>query len=106
MSQALQEVLRAESEARNLLQEANQRASEIVEDARKEARLTISRATDSAREEAGKLLEDALKQAEEEKQRALTHARTQMPSPEDFPPEKREEAVNLIVKVIAWNEPG
>jgi len=106
MSQALQEVLKAESEAKKLLDEANRQASEIVENARKEARLTLSQAREQAHRKAEQLLHETVKRTEEEKDRAVTEARKQATSPERLPPEKLEEAVELIVKVIAWNDPG
>jgi len=102
MTDPVEQLLRVEQQAKRIIAQATDEASEIVERARTAAQKLIAEARDRSRAEAEKIISRAKVQAEQSREEALCRASEQSPDERDVDEEKFRRAVDHVVKVIGW----
>ena len=101
INDSLERMLKAERQAREIVQEAEKQAAKLQDDAQRAASEILSRARDDARTKAAAIVDEAAAQARAEKQQQIEAVRQKLESlPDQIPDDRRKEAVRLILDAI------
>ena len=98
LSDTMKQVNEAEQNAQQIVQEAKTKAAAIVEAAREQAKQNISEAEAKARADAKDALVQAEKEGAEEKQRYASVIREQLEKETQQALSRQDQAVDVIVK--------
>ena len=104
MSETIERLLQVEEKAKQIIAEARQQGAETAERARREAQQLLGESRERAMAEAEAIIGGSRDEAEKETLGALRRAAEQAPCVEDVDQEKLRQAVRRIVRVIAWGE--
>jgi DNA mismatch repair protein MutS2 len=106
VSDIIERLLEVEKEARQIIARAEKEAAEAVEKARDEARQIVAESRRLAREEADKLLESQATELDKQRDERLRREESQLPSPDSIDRRKLADAVEFVVRAVAYGDSG
>jgi vacuolar-type H+-ATPase subunit H len=100
MRDVIQKVIKAEGEAKRILQEAQAEAERILADAQKQAHDLLFRRRQEVRVEAERIMAAAIQEAEREKKERLGRAATEIETKVCLEEATKQSAVETVVRFV------
>ena len=100
LDDTLKEILACEKEAKNLLDEMNEKCAAIIENAKLEAENIRSSALNDARSEQVKLMDQAIQEGEDAGRHALDSVSTEISGLQQEAETKKKEAMTAVIDAL------